>query len=331
MVRLWDAPGLEDGKQPKLRHEFYGHSGSVNCVRFSPDGRYLVSGSEDMTVKRWDAANGTELLSVKAHTKIIRAVAFSPDASLLISGSEDMTVRAWDATSGALVHELKGHTSGINAVAFSPDGKLLASSSYDDEIRFWNATTWELRGIVDEIDDDDFSPLALIDKEPQSQAHSTTVTCLVSSADDHFMASGAADSTIKLWIPNKGPFQHCEFRHGGSSATVNHLAFSPDRRLLASASADQTIKLWDTATGGHSLRTLEGHTDGVLSVVFSPDGKLLASRAGPADSIAPKLWDVETGKAVRTLGGHVERVNTIAFSPDGRFFASCSADTTIIV
>src|SRR5260221_670345 len=110
----------------------------------------------------------------------------------------------------------------------------------------------------------------------------------------------------------------------GHSNLVHAVAPSPDRGLLASASDDKTIKLWDPHTGEH-LRTLEGHSDWVTSVAFSPDGLL----ASGSDDKTIKLWNPHTGEHLRILEGHSYGGTSVAFSPDGGLLASASSDKTI--
>jgi len=84
-----------------------------------------VSGSDDNTVRLWDAATGALHQTLEGHSSAVRSVAFSPDGKQVVSGSYDKTVRLWDAATGALQQTLEGHSSKVSSVVFSPDGKLL--------------------------------------------------------------------------------------------------------------------------------------------------------------------------------------------------------------
>ncbi len=83
-----------------------------------------------------------------------------------------------------------------------------------------------------------------------------------------------------------------------------------------SGSGDRTVRLWDTAMGA-ALQTLDGHTDSVWSVAFSPNGKQVVSGSG--DRMV-RLWDAATGATLQTLEGHTSWVSSVAFSPDGKLF-----------
>jgi WD40 repeat protein len=122
-----------------LREKFRlrGHQGLVTALAFAPDGKTLVSGSDDNTVKLWDVASGKELRTLRGHAAPVRSVACSPDGKTLVSGSWDRTVKLWDVASGKELRTLQGHASDVASVAYSPDGKTLASAGDDASIRHY--------------------------------------------------------------------------------------------------------------------------------------------------------------------------------------------------
>jgi len=110
-------------------------------VAFSPVGRRLVSGSDDNTLRLWEATGQPIGPPLQGHTNSVRSVAFSPDGRRLVSGSSDETLRLWDAASGKTIGSpLQGHKSMVYSVAFSPDGRRIVSGSEDKTLRLWDAT-----------------------------------------------------------------------------------------------------------------------------------------------------------------------------------------------
>jgi len=112
-----------------------GHDKTVFSVAFSPDGRYLASGSWDKTIKLWEIPSGNLLKTMEGHKDDVFSVAFSPDGRYLASGSWDESIKLWEIPSGQLVKTFKGHGSYVYDVAFSPDGRYLASGSEDRTVK----------------------------------------------------------------------------------------------------------------------------------------------------------------------------------------------------
>jgi WD40 repeat protein len=297
-VKIWDAATGNEVYTLK------GHTGFVNSVCFSRDGRRLASADGDGTVKVWDAATGKEILSLKGHTEGVLGVCFSRDGQRLASASADQTVKVFDAATGKEILSLKGHTDGVTSVCFTPDGQRLASASWDRTVKVWDATKRQ-----------EFLPLT---------GHTGGVRCVCYSPDGQRLATGSVDGTVKVWDAARGQEIRTLEGHTDSVASV---CFSPDGRLLASGSEDTTLKVWDLTTG-QTVRTLRGHTSFVNSVCFSPDGQRLASASTDGTL---RLWDVATGQAVRTLHRQTEQMTRVCFSPDGQRLACDSEGGTVKV
>jgi serine/threonine protein kinase len=279
-----------------------GHSDSVQSVVYSPDGRYLASGSGDKNIKIWEVATGKQLRTLTGHSDTVSSVLYSPDGRYLASGSNDKNIKIWEVATGKQLRTLTGHYGEVYSVIYSPDGRYLASGSWDKNIKIWEvATGKQLRTLT---------------------GHSSPVLSVVYSPDGRYLASGNGDKNIKIWEVATGKQLRTLTGHSGSVWSV---VYSPDGRYLASGNGDKTTKIWEVATG-KKLRTLTGHSNVVWSVVYSPDGRYLAS--GSWDKTT-KIWEVATGKKLRTLTGHSNVVWSVVYSPDGRYLASGSGDKTI--
>ncbi|HEX8422910.1 MAG TPA: hypothetical protein VF634_05840, partial [Pyrinomonadaceae bacterium] len=136
------------------------HTEAVLCVEFSRDGRYLVSGGDDSTVKLWNAGDGKLIRSFGGDSEHIYSVAFSPDGKRILSGGRDkstlgelwqnffgtsdsdrgVTVRLWNSADGGLLQTFAQHSNDVYSVAFSPDGAWFASASEDKTVGLWQFT-----------------------------------------------------------------------------------------------------------------------------------------------------------------------------------------------
>ncbi|HTU21745.1 MAG TPA: caspase family protein [Gemmataceae bacterium] len=280
-----------------------GHTSVVASVAFSPDGKYVLTGSHDNTAILWDARNGQKLRTFQGHRHVVRSVAFSPDGKQTLTGSDDHTAILWDARSGQKLRTFQGHTHPVESVAFSPDGKHVLTGSSDNTAILWEARTGErLRTF---------------------QGHTLPVSSVAFSADLKHVLTGSWDHTAIFWDARTGE----KLRAFQGTDWVLSVAFSPDGKHVLTGSGDNTAILWNARTG-QKLRTFQGHTASVSSVAFSADGKHAIT--GSDDKTAIQ-WDARTGRKLRTFQGYTNNVQSLAFSADGKHVVTGSGDNTAIL
>jgi len=284
---------------------------AVWSVAFSPDGRVIACGIADKTIRILDVRTGTEKRTLKGHSDKVRSVAFSPDGILLASGSEDQTVRLWELQTGVVRRTLTGHKAGVSSVAFSADGRLLASASQDSTIKLWDVTTGELKhefvGSSESVFSVAFSPdgsmlasgdrsgLRVWDAKTGELKHtlrvgdeSRPVVSVVFAHSGKFVVGSflALFPKIALWDIETGKMKWVV--EGGGAGIP--LAISPNDSLIATAGfTTNRISRLNAMTGRMRPRQLFGHSELVLTLSFSPDGRLLAS--GGQDKTL-RLWNL---------------------------------------
>ncbi|EJD02440.1 WD40 repeat-like protein [Fomitiporia mediterranea MF3/22] len=290
-------------------HTLSVHS-SVLGVAYSPDGRHIVSASEDGAVNIWDAQTGAQIASLEGHQGSVESVAYSPDGRHVISGSDDKTLRVWDVETGAQVGTpIEGHVGGIRSVAYSPEGRHIVSGSDDTTVRIWDAETGT------QVD----TPL---------EGHQGTVRSVAYSPNGRYIVSGSEDGTVRIWDSQAGAQVYCAvITSFGNYRTTFSVAYSPNGRYIVSGSED-TLRIWDAETGAQVGTPLEGHSRSwVVSVAYSPDGHRIIS--GSSDKTV-RIWDAETGVQVgKPLEGHGDFITSVACSPDGLHIVSSSHDETL--
>jgi WD40 repeat protein len=281
------AQDLASGPQLTVQ---IGHTGDVRSVAFSPDGRYVLSGSEDGTAKLWEVSTGREVRTLSGHRSNVTSVSISPDGRHGLSGSYDGTAKLWDLETGREIWSFSRHSRFVSSVAFSPDGRNVLTGSLDNTAKLWDVETGrEVRTLT---------------------GHSTSVSSVAFSPDGRYVLTGSHDNTAKLWEVSTGR-EVRTFR--GHSNEVTSISISPDGRYVLTGSGDQTAKLWEVSTG-REVRTFSEHSRWVHSVAFSPDGRYALT--GSNDNTA-RLWEVSTGREIRTFPGGP--VLSVAFSPDGQY------------
>jgi len=297
-----------------------GHSASVLAVAWSPDGRFVLTGSADHTACLWEAATGIEIQRFRGHIKAVHSVAFSLDGRSVMTGSFDQTIRFWDLTTGQERRRIQAgryDSDRINFAALSPDGKYVLVVG--DQVCLWNASTGQ--------------------QERSLTGHTNTVNYAAFSHDSRFILTGSVDRTARLWEAATGKELHAftaqVFKSHfmtGHGVIVPAVAFSRDDRYILMG-GDVAI-LWDRETGQEVKRFA---TDGgeVASVAISPDGRyVLTGEDSASPSLAKKLrwWDAATGAELHSAEWPMARGSDdimLAFSADSRSVLTACGESVI--
>ncbi|MDX3498664.1 XRE family transcriptional regulator [Streptomyces turgidiscabies] len=306
-----------------------GLRGAVTAVAFSADGRVLVTGDSDRTVRLQRVADPHRPRVLSTLPRLagpVRTLAVSPDGRLLAAGDEDGTVLVWDIAdlrrprlATRLPAPGPGPVVGVGFGAGAGPGEDTLAIGARDRIRVWRLS-------------DPRRPRELTTLDAGAD-----VTAVVFHRDGRLLATGHADGTARLWelTTPGGRLRRLSTEPGRSGRTgqagqVNTVALSLDGRQLATGGADFTVRLWDVTTPRlpRQTQTLVGHTDVVNAVAFSPDGRRLAS--GSLDGTV-RRWEVAgrgPARELPVLRGHTGSVRSLAFGLGGRVLASGSEDRT---
>jgi GTPase SAR1 family protein/DNA-directed RNA polymerase subunit RPC12/RpoP len=287
-----------------LERKLAGHEDHVNSVIFSPDGKWVVSGSDDKTIRIWDVETGRGRAVLKGHADDVNSVAVTPDGKRILSGSNDHSARVWDFSSGEELAILEGHTDDLWSVVPLQDNARGLSGGLDGTLRLWDLDS---RSCLKTIE----SGIGVHDR-----VWSIAVDVKGSEA-----LSGHTDGQIRRWDLESG---ECQATLKGHSKPVRSLQIARDGWHAVSGSEDGTVKIWNLE-GGICVGTLEGHQNRVNSVAISPDGSLIAS-TGFIDHTV-RLWDWKSGTCLQIIEdkGTFFVPTSVAFSSDGSRLAVASS------
>lgn len=307
-ARLWDAKtGLE-----KMA---FSRQGAVTSARYSPDRKWVVTGSTDYVARIWDVATGRPVRKLdgrtglegkpQGHEHYVNDAVFSPDGKYIATASEDKTAKLWDRETGKLLHTFKGHSKSVRSVVFhqtAQEMKLLVASG--EKVRIWNVKTQkEVTQVLDVKAEEDKTNKA----PPKLKRHTQDVLCAAISPDGTRILTGGEDNVAIVWAMKDGAWE-AKLRLEGHTAAVTSVMFSPDGSRAITGSKDDTAKIWELE---EKLRS--------LMVEEAKKRWFDANTTGAAEGLRQAVADLQRaqrGKELLTLKGHSQEVTTVAFSPD---------------
>lgn len=298
MIAITSIDGLVrilDCKNGNILKTFTGHTSASNIAVFSHDGKKLVSGSDDCTVRIWDLPIDNSENKLKVPEGIQDAY-FSHDGQKLLIPQQDSSICVYNISTKSLMYKLKDTTWVVNA-SFSPDDKLIASATLDKSVRIWSIKSQKcIRKL---------------------NGHTQSVFNVTFSPDGSQIASSSADSTIRIWNSKTGKLIKIL---KGINRKVYGAFYSPDGKHLYSMARDSLIKIWDVSDG-KCIKTINlGYH--YNQAKLSKDGKYLIITC--KDHIA--LWDIKNEKNRLTYKAHTGEVNDFTYYPNSNNIISVSSD-----
>lgn len=317
----------------------YGHTSYINSVLFSPNGKYLVSASDDETMIIWDVNTGRPLRVITEFISVINYACFSNDSKYIVSSEKYPYISIWETETGEEIQRIKEEGMFLFA-CFSYDNKYIISVLYSDLlINVWDIRTGMIirkfpiigypiihtsnnNGIIRVftlLNDGTINIYNTNNGQIEGVLHKhDALLSAAYSPDDKLIITTSYDS-IKIWNNKTKNLVKIIDDCG-----AHYISFSPSGILFATASSDNKVRIWYTESFT-ILKTIEGHDMSVGFVSFSPDGKQIVL------SSYEKIRVIDLGNIVeyRTFAGHNDIVWSVSYSNDGRYLVSASDDKTV--
>jgi WD40 repeat protein/serine/threonine protein kinase len=310
------------------------HEGDyVHSVSWSPDGKWLATGSDDKKngfIQLWNAKTGQRVerafgSGASAHSDAVLSVEFSGDGKQLVSASYDYSARLWNVADGTQLKKLSGHTYWVWDATFSKDGKSVATASGDGTAIVWDVATGS-------------------QKHPPFNGHEGPVYTVAFAPNGAYVASGGYDRRVLIWKPaliKRYDFKKLRSESGsvvppGSflalddhQGAVRVLHYTMNGEHILSGSEDNSIKLWSTENG-EIQKTFRGHDGAIRALALVDDDSIIIS-ASHDNRI--KQWSIDQYEEIRILQsrileGHTDSVLSARFSPNGEMIVTASRDRT---
>ncbi len=282
------------------------HSAAVRSVRYSSDGKLLVSGGNDNNVCVWDIASHQMVKKLRGHASRVSSVLFMPGDDRVLSAAYDHYAKLWNISKyeemlvlGGRV--LKGHRDSVLGAAFSPDGKTVVTASRDRSAVAWDVATGQQMRSYEE-------------------GHAYLASAALFFPDGKRVLTAAVDNTARVWDMATGT-QLATLEGTGTSAAV---ALSSDGQWIVTGSDDKALRVWDAT--GKQLREIGGFTSDVTCIALSPDDRHIMT----GDSVGRcRLLRADTGDIVWESRKHSAAVTTACFLPGGKRVLTSSLDNTV--
>jgi WD40 repeat protein len=280
-----------------VRTVLRGHTDQVERASFSPDGKLVVTASDDGTARIWDAATGRQVQVLHVGDPVISA-RFTPDGRGVLTGSTDGTLRYWTSAGRPVWRKQFGPL--VFGPEISPDGRSVLVGLPDGTVRVWDTSSRSFQGAP-------------------PKAFPGMLTAAAISPNGRGLLLAGEDGSVRILDTRTGRFVRVVHLSG---PPIGAAAFSPDGKEIVLADGDVATVL-SVDKGGAKLATLTGHTSDITSVQYSPDGRYIVT----AGDTTARVWDAATGNSIAVLRGHGDSVLDASFSRDDRV-ATASADTT---
>jgi WD40 repeat protein/tRNA A-37 threonylcarbamoyl transferase component Bud32 len=318
-------------------HRWQGHSAEIRDLAFSADGAYILSGSNDNTVRRWtlgkDAKDPHFVTVFRGHGGWIRGCVLDASSRYAASGSLDGTIKLWDADEYEEVRALHGHEDAVNWAAFSADGQRIVTASRDRRALLWSRDSREPLLVFDE-GDQAVEPASEGLAARLKEGHDFLVSSAAFLPDNRRIITSAGDGSVRVWDRQSGGQMQRLLKTG----TMGCLAASRDGRWLVTGSDSTDAQLWSLDDFSSPIARLRGHPSDVCAAAFAAGSLSQGLRIATADVLGHlRLWSFDSqSKQVameRVLSGHAQGygITALAFTPDARRLLSASQDHTVLL